>query len=125
MSDLTKPPHVPSCVSTGEGVTVPTATATPRTIEQAAQECADTVLNWYSSPHKNSESAKQECANLIAATMREATEQKDREITALKEVAGWAQAVLTGLNVGDLHSGSLLHLKLREVMIEYRKGQDQ
>lgn len=29
MSDLTQPPYVPSCVSTGEGVTVPTATATP------------------------------------------------------------------------------------------------
>ena len=31
MSDLTKPEHVPSCVSTGEGVTVPTPAPTPRT----------------------------------------------------------------------------------------------
>ena len=31
-----------------------------------------------------------------------------------------AQAVLTGLNVGDVMSGSPLHLKLREVMIAYR-----
>ncbi len=37
-----------------------------------------------------------------------------------EEVAHWAQAVLTGLNVGDVMSGSPLHLKLREVMIAYR-----
>ena len=36
------------------------------------------------------------------------------------EVASWGQAVLTALNVGDVKSGSLLHLKLREVMIAYR-----
>lgn len=88
-----------------------------RTPEAIAQECAHKLAidecNYY------------DPAKIIAAAIREATEQKDREITALKEVAGWAQAVLTGLNVGDLHSGSLLHLKLREVMIEYRKGQDQ
>ena len=39
---------------------------------------------------------------------------------AAREVARWAQAVLTGLNVGDIRSGSPLHLKLREVMIAYR-----
>src|SRR4051812_46373070 len=32
------------------------------------------------------------------------------------DVAGWALATLTALNVGDVRSGSLLHLKLREVM---------
>lgn len=32
----------------------------------------------------------------------------------------WAQAALTALNVGDVRSGSLLHLKLREVMVAYR-----
>jgi len=39
---------------------------------------------------------------------------------ATEEVIRWAQATLTGLNVGDVKSGSLLHLKLREVMIAYR-----
>lgn len=37
-----------------------------------------------------------------------------------REVARWAQALLTALNVGDVKSGSPLHLKLREVMIAYR-----
>jgi multidrug resistance efflux pump len=37
MSDLTQPPHVPSCVSTGEGVTVPDAPATPRTDEMCRE----------------------------------------------------------------------------------------
>lgn len=36
------------------------------------------------------------------------------------EVVGWAQAVLTALNVGDVHKESPLHLKLREIMIAYR-----
>lgn len=36
------------------------------------------------------------------------------------EVAQIAQGVLTALNVGDVQSGSPLHLKLREVMIAYR-----
>lgn len=39
---------------------------------------------------------------------------------ATAEVVAWAQCVLTALNVGDVKSGSLLHLKLREVMIAYR-----
>jgi len=54
---------------------------------------------------------------------------REREIAELKkqfketvEVASWAQAVLTALNVGDVKSGSPLHLKLREVMIAYRAG---
>jgi hypothetical protein len=38
----------------------------------------------------------------------------------LREVASWAQSVLTALNVGDVASGSRLHLKLREVMIASR-----
>lgn len=36
------------------------------------------------------------------------------------DVIGWAQAVLAALNVGDVKSGSPLHLKLREAMITYR-----
>lgn len=40
---------------------------------------------------------------------------------AISEVAQCAQAVLTALNVGDIQSGSPLHLKLREVMIAYRE----
>ncbi len=43
-------------------------------------------------------------------------------LTAAQEVAGWAQSVLTALNVGDVKSGSPLHLKLREVMIAYRES---
>lgn len=44
----------------------------------------------------------------------------ERKEKALEEVIGWAQAVLNSLNVGDIKSESLLHKKLREVMIEYR-----
>ena len=44
-----------------------------------------------------------------------------KQLLAAKEVTQCAQAVLTGLNVGHLHSESLMHKKLREVMIEYRK----
>lgn len=47
------------------------------------------------------------------------------ENARLKEVASWAQALLTALNVGNVEKGSPLHLKLREVMIEYRKGQNE
>jgi hypothetical protein len=39
---------------------------------------------------------------------------------ATAQVVVWAQCVLTALNVGDIKSGSPLHLKLREVMIAYR-----
>lgn len=38
----------------------------------------------------------------------------------MQEVVSWAQATLTGLNVGDVQSNSPLHLKLREIMIAYR-----
>lgn len=40
------------------------------------------------------------------------------------EVIGWAQAVLTALNVSNVQSGSKLHLKLREVMIAYRAANE-
>lgn len=36
------------------------------------------------------------------------------------EIISWAQATLTALNTGDVKSGSPLHLKLREVMVENR-----
>lgn len=39
---------------------------------------------------------------------------------ATAEVVSWAQCVLTALNVGDVQSGSELHLKLREALIAYR-----
>lgn len=38
---------------------------------------------------------------------------------SLLEITNCAQAVLTALNVGDVQSGSPLHLRLREVMIEH------
>lgn len=41
---------------------------------------------------------------------------------ALEDVMHWAQAVLTALNVGDIRRDSLLHHKLRQVMIEYRRS---
>lgn len=44
------------------------------------------------------------------------------ELESLREVARWAQATLTALNVGDVKSGSALHLKLREVMIAHREN---
>lgn len=44
----------------------------------------------------------------------------DVEQQRLREVASWAQAVLTALNVGDVKRESPLHLKLREVMIAFR-----
>jgi len=37
-----------------------------------------------------------------------------------KDVIQLAQAILTALNVGNVESGSVIHLKLREVMIAYR-----
>lgn len=47
------------------------------------------------------------------------------ENAALTEVMHWAQAVLTALNVGDIKSGSPLHLKLREVMVTYRTSKEE
>ena len=43
-----------------------------------------------------------------------------RRVVETQEVARCAQALLTALNVGDVHGESPLHLKLREVMIAYR-----
>jgi hypothetical protein len=43
------------------------------------------------------------------------------KLAAAKEVAGWVQAVLTALNVGNVMRESPLHKKLREVMIAYRE----
>lgn len=42
-------------------------------------------------------------------------------IAPLETVMHWAQATLTALNVGDVKKDSLLHLKLREVMIAFRE----
>jgi len=44
--------------------------------------------------------------------------------SAREDVLSWAQATLTALNVGDVKSESLLHLKLREVLIAYRDAAD-
>ena len=44
------------------------------------------------------------------------------KVERLEIVAGWAQAVLNALNTGDIASGSPLHRKLREIMIQYREA---
>ena len=46
------------------------------------------------------------------------------ENTSLTEVMHWAQAVLTALNTGPIQTESLLHKKLREVMIAYRANKE-
>ena len=46
------------------------------------------------------------------------------ELSAARQIEQVAQAILTALNVGDVQSGSPLHLKLREVMIAYRAERD-
>lgn len=51
----------------------------------------------------------------------EKLKEQESQISNLQEVAGWAQALLTALNIGDVKSGSPLHWKLREVMISYRE----
>lgn len=43
-----------------------------------------------------------------------------RELRATAGVVQIAQGILTALNVGDVHSESPLHLRLRKVMITYR-----
>ncbi len=45
----------------------------------------------------------------------------DAELKSLREVAGWAQAVLTAWNTGDLPRECALHKKLREAMIAHRE----
>lgn len=37
------------------------------------------------------------------------------------KVVGCASALLTALNVGDIHSGSPLHLHLRKIIMEHRE----
>lgn len=54
-------------------------------------------------------------------TTQNTTDSNEQQGEAISEVAQCAQAVLTALNVGDVQSGSPLHLKLREVMIAYRE----
>jgi len=39
---------------------------------------------------------------------------------AAQEVVYWAKAVLTALNTGNIEKDSLLHHKLREVVIKHR-----
>lgn len=41
---------------------------------------------------------------------------------ALGNVISWFQAAVTALAVGDIKKGSLLHEKMRNVAIEYRKS---
>jgi len=43
------------------------------------------------------------------------------ELESLRDIAGWAQAILTALNVGNIASKSLIHLALRDVMIKHRE----
>jgi hypothetical protein len=57
-------------------------------------------------------------AQLTACDARLAECEKERD--ELKEVYHWTQATLTALNVGNVQSGSALHLKLREVLVNYR-----
>jgi hypothetical protein len=45
-------------------------------------------------------------------------------VNRLEEIAHWAQATLTALNVGNVESESRLHKKLREVLIAYREQAD-
>jgi len=61
------------------------------------------------SAEKECDTLKAEVERLRAATSAEAV-----------KVIEWAQAVLTALNVGDVQRESLIHKKLREVMIAYR-----
>lgn len=61
----------------------------------------------------------QDVADLIAEV-----ERLRAENAASKSVAQWAQATLTALNGGDVQRESLLHQKLREVMIQYRAALD-
>ena len=61
-----------------------------------------------------------DCQSLITKLEIENAELKE-QLTEAEEVTHWAQAVLTALNVGDVQKDSLLHEKLRKVMIGYRK----
>jgi hypothetical protein len=65
-----------------------------------------------------------ELAERIASVERRAL-RAEAKLKVATEVCGWAQSLLTALNSDDLPSGSMLHLKLREVMIQYRAALDQ
>lgn len=67
-------------------------------------------------PTSHAEMLKSHIAQCPEHPMSEARQ----EISDLEEVAGWAQAVLTAWNTGHLYKESLLHKKLREVMINFR-----
>lgn len=38
----------------------------------------------------------------------------------IKKLISTAQGILTALNVGNIETGSLLHLELRKIMIDFR-----
>lgn len=52
---------------------------------------------------------------------RSAVRRLHDQIERLEDVAGWAQAVLTALNTGDVRKDSLLHHQLRTVLTKYRE----
>ncbi len=58
----------------------------------------------------------------VTDQLKEDVRALDAELTRAEAVVGWAQALLTALNIGYVGTDSPIHKKLREVMIEYRKG---
>jgi|SRR6185312_7426887 len=44
-----------------------------------------------------------------------------KRLEPLLDVKDWASATLTAMNVGDVKSESLLHKKLREILIGFRE----
>ena len=56
-----------------------------------------------------------------AQTIEELTAKVER----LDKVAQWAQAILTALNCRDVCKESLIHKKLRQIMIEYREESEE
>lgn len=70
---------------------------------------------YYDKPHQYSKKG------FIHVIEKAAFDALQARVEELKEVYGWAQAVLTALNVGDVQKESLLHKKLREVLIQYRE----
>jgi hypothetical protein len=65
--------------------------------------------------------AMKQARQMIQDDLLAALESESGKVASLENMAGWAQAILTALNVGDVRSGSALHLKLREIMIAHRK----
>ena len=70
---------------------------------------------WIDVPERNKALMIAVCSEII----------KETRIAEMENIMHWMQATLTGLNVGDVKSGSLLHLKLREIMIAFRALGDQ